>query len=129
MSVQNQCVICDKVFESRQNSIICPECSMIDRHVFNVIRDFLYDNPGANVNEVTNATGISTKKIMQYLREGRIETIGSATLINCEICGKPIRFGKVCEECERKESHAFSSAAKKPRTSGSTKMYTKNKKR
>lgn len=129
MTYQNKCVVCGKEFETSKFEMICSECGQTDQKVFNVIRDYLYAHPGANVNEVTKETGISASKILKYLKEGRIETVGNVTLLNCEVCGKAIRYGTLCEACQQSENRSFTSSSGR-KTSGSKKtMHTKIKKR
>lgn len=129
MTYRNKCVVCDKEFETSKHETICIECSRSDQNVFNVIRDYLYDHPGANVNDVTNSTGITPSKILKYLKEGRIETIGNVTLLNCEVCGKAIHYGSLCETCKKTENHVFTSTSGRKSSSLKKTMHTKIKKR
>jgi len=124
-----ECVKCGKHFESRQKKLLCSDCSGIDQNVFGVIRDYLYDFPGASVNQVIDATGVSSRQILKYLKEGRIETVGETMLLNCEVCNKPISFGAMCENCRKDLNHSFQSASKAKTTKTKQTMHTQQKKK
>ena len=61
------------------------------------------DNPKVTVAEVSEATGVSTKKIFGYLRDGRIEVAEGAGL-HCNQCGTPIKSSQLCQDCFDKAS-------------------------
>lgn len=129
MGTESTCTVCGKQFKADAISLLCFECRKSDQHLFGIIRDFLYDNPGASVNEVVQFTGVTSSVVLKYLREGRIETIGSIKLLNCEVCGKPIAYGTQCQECKQKLTHSFQSASKVKSGDTKQKMYTKTKKK
>lgn len=80
---------------------LCSDCISKEEDEFKRVKEYLYDNPGASLTEVANATEISTRKLTRYLREGRIEIIGDTNmLLECTNCGKSIKTGKLCQECE-----------------------------
>lgn len=128
MSEQLECVICNKLFDPSGDETLCPECRKVDNNVFVVIRDYIYAHPGASVNEVTQATGVSVTVILRYLREGRLETNGKIRLINCEECGVAIDYGRLCKKCEMAKTHELTSASKVPKDKKSHGMYTRQKK-
>lgn len=110
MSNQCNCTICGKVFEADKITKLCYTCRQSDRHLFGMIRDFLYDNPGASINEVVDFTGVTSSVVLKYLREGRLQTVGKMKVLNCDDCGVPIDYGNRCEACEQKNTHRFKSA-------------------
>jgi len=65
------CRGCKKPFVKIISSY-CEECLKAEDEFFKLIRDYLYDNPGCNVNQLSEATGISARKIFDYIKDGRI---------------------------------------------------------
>lgn len=132
MNVKN-CSTCGRIFNSVMDIKRCPECRKGDEVKFKMIREYLYDNPGASIEEVSEQLDIDRTKILHFLREGRIETVGDQMVINCEHCGTLITHGKYCEKCSRKITMDLKSAAKiirkeTSRTTHSTGMHIKKKK-
>jgi len=131
MEVRN-CSTCGKIFNAVMDVKRCPECRKGDETKFKMIREYLYDNPGASIEEVSEHLDIDRGKILHFLREGRLETVGDQMVINCEQCGTPINHGKYCEKCSREITMDMKSAAKviqkdTSRTAHSTGMHIKKK--
>jgi len=70
MSFAN-CKRCQKPF-AVTDSQYCEPCSKIENEQFKKVREYLYEYPGYNVNQVSKATGVPVEKIFEYLRNGRI---------------------------------------------------------
>jgi len=117
MELKN-CASCGRVFGSEQGEELCKKCRSNEyEDDFRKVREYLYDNPGAGVNEVSEATGVDKPRIMHYLREERIEIVEEDNpFLKCSRCGKSIRTGKYCAKCEdelkRELSGALSSMKK-----------------
>ena len=93
------CMKCGKLY-SRSASLICPACDKIEEELFDKVRLFLADNPKSFIEEVSETTGVSPKKILKYIREGRlIVTAGFSNELTCNKCGKPLNTGKLCDKC------------------------------
>lgn len=122
------CLSCGEQFSSGKNKQVCLECLQSENKMFNVIRNYLYAHHGASPNEVVQATGISVSVIMRFLKEGRLETTGNIKLINCEECGKPIDYGRLCNQCEMAKTHELTSVSKHQKGKTKTTMYTQQKK-
>ena len=90
------CRKCKKVFP-RINDPICDSCKKEEELLFRSVVDYLRDHPKAAITEISEATGASAKKILGYLRDGRLE-IASGEL-NCRSCGVKISSGSYCEPC------------------------------
>ncbi|MCM1100636.1 MAG: flagellar protein [Clostridium sp.] len=81
----------------------CEDCGYVDYDDYGKVRQYLEEHPGANAVEVEEHTGVQQKIIRQMLREARIQVAeGSQSFLHCELCGKGIRYGKFCPECEKK---------------------------
>lgn len=137
MSEVINCKRCGKIFRISGSSKLCEECKGNDYLTFKEVREYIYDNPGASILEVAAYTGINESMILSYLREGRLETVGGATAINCESCGIGISSGKYCSNCEKEIKNNFISKSNKARStmvrhnssSKGTGMYTNKDKK
>lgn len=98
MNVRN-CTRCGRIY-NYDGFKICPTCRRGDEEDFQKVKDYLYENPGANIQEVHEATEIESSKIIDFLREGRLEIgDGSNLILECEKCGTSIRTGRFCDRC------------------------------
>ena len=108
-----KCPICKKIFSPIGGSLICKDCIRAEEENFIRVRDYLRENRGADINLVSEETGVSTKKILKYLREGRLEVSdGMEDFLKCEKCGVSIRSGQYCRSCLEKVSKHLSSLLK-----------------
>ena len=103
----------------------CPVCMKELEEKFEVCRKYIKENPGANIQEVADESGVSLKVIKQWVREERLSfTEGSLVGIECEICGANILTGRFCAKCKQNLQTGLSSLIQKPKTetkpSGST---------
>lgn len=96
------CLQCNKIFQYMGGIALCPICKKADEEDFEKVRVYLRDNPGANMQEVSENTSVKISKINRWLREERLEVSkNSAVSINCEKCGAKIRSGRFCAECSK----------------------------
>ena len=98
-----QCEFCRMPYQSL-GSRICNDCLAKLDEEFIMIREYLYENEGAGMEEVAEATGVPKKSIMYLLKEERL-TVGSddgdgGGLLTCESCKRPIRTGRMCGSCK-----------------------------
>ncbi len=95
------CRKCGKVYTYIGGPPICPVCIEQDEADFRRVKEYLYQYPGASMTEVSTVLDVSAEKITRYLKDGRLEIVGDTNLIlECEGCGKPIRTGRYCNECQ-----------------------------
>ena len=95
-----QCAFCTKPFQTLGRKI-CPECSEKADKDFFTVRDYLYENKRAGIDEVVEETGVSMQIIKHLIKEGRFDLIDAANvLLDCEVCKKPIRTGRMCKPCK-----------------------------
>lgn len=81
----------------------CEDCGYVDYDDYGKVRLYIEAHKGATAVEIEAATGVSQRAIRRMLRESRIEVAeGSKMFLHCERCGKEIRSGRFCEECEAK---------------------------
>ncbi len=106
------CRKCKEAFVSNSNSNICPSCiKKIDEN-FQKVRDYIYDNPNAKMEQICEATEVDRADIIMWLKQGKLIMDSAATpLINCETCGKPIVSGRYCAECNDRVRSSLTSSA------------------
>jgi len=82
---------------------------------FEVCRKYIKENQGANIQEVSEKTGVSVKMIKQWVREERL-TFAEGTLvgIECESCGANILTGRFCAKCKQAMQNGLSNTIRKP---------------
>jgi len=95
------CPRCGKIF-SYLGRPICNKCIEIEENEFKVVKEYVYDNPGATISEVSQETEVTVEKIMRFLREERLEikSENSNLILECERCGRSINSGRFCENCK-----------------------------
>lgn len=81
----------------------CEDCNFVAYDDYGKVRLYLENHRGATAGEIEEHTGVSQKSIRQMLKESRLEVAeGSRMFMRCEVCGKDIRSGRFCPECEIK---------------------------
>lgn len=94
-----QCKECGKLFQY-VGVPICMDCSDALDKMFLKVRDYIYKNAEADVAEIVEKTGVSEKKILEFLREERLSLRSESSILSCEKCGKPITGGRFCDNCK-----------------------------
>lgn len=98
--------------------------------MFQIVKKFIEENPGANINVVAEKCEVSIKQIRKWVREERLSfTDDSLVGLECERCGKMVHSGRFCNECAGGLADAMNSAFRKqaverskPKGSASGKM-------
>lgn len=86
----------------------CEDCKSLDYDDYGKVRLYIEENKGATAMEIEDAIGVPQKKIRRMLREKRIQVAAdSKCFIHCELCGKNIRCGQFCDDCEMKYHRAI----------------------
>ncbi len=103
------CRRCGRMYNYLGGPPICIDCKNADEEVFKKIKAYLYDYPGATLSQVALDCDVSVEKIKMFLREGRLEiTDGANIILECEKCGKSIKTGRFCTECQSQLHHDIS---------------------
>lgn len=113
MTIRN-CSRCGRMFQAEGATKLCSRCLDNDEEDFKVVREYVYDNPGANITEVSEETGVSEEKILKFLRQGKLMLKDEVSMVlDCERCGKPIKTGRFCDSCSHEMSQGLRTAANK----------------
>ena len=98
MNIKN-CRICGQIYQY-DGFALCPKCRRELEKDFKIVKEYIYQNPGANISEVHEVTEVELEKIIEFLKEGRLEIAkGGNLILECERCGKSITTGRFCNEC------------------------------
>jgi len=73
MELKN-CKKCAKVF-IRKNRELCDKCYREEEKKYIKVKDYLWDNSKATIDEIHQATGISKNIIRKFVREGRFRRL------------------------------------------------------
>lgn len=103
------CARCGKLFSYIGFGFrYCELCKKFDEEEFHIVRSYIYEHGTATMLEIEENTGVSNRRISQYLREGRLEIPeNSPIFIKCDMCGTDIRSGRFCRACGSKLSKDF----------------------
>jgi flagellar operon protein (TIGR03826 family) len=107
------CRRCGRIYNYIGGAPLCQACKEKDEEDFKRIKQYLYDNPKASVTQVSTELDISVDKIKRFLRDGRLEIADDDgnMILECEACGKSIKSGRYCQECERALASGFRNTA------------------
>lgn len=107
------CRKCGKLYNYIGGAPICPRCKELEEDDFKRVKQYLYENPGASLTEVSTELEISVELIKRFLKDGRLEITSEDgnMVLECENCGKSIKSGRFCQDCERDLASGFRSAA------------------
>lgn len=79
----------------------CEDCGAKDYDDYGKVRQYIEEHKGATAAQIENAIGVPQRSIRQMLKDGRLEvSADSKVFLQCEVCGKLIRYGQYCPECE-----------------------------
>lgn len=111
MQLRN-CVRCGALFAST-GTALCRDCTKQEHEEFETVRAYLKEHRNAPLVEVSQATGVSVSKILEYVRQGRL-TVGRPGEggLTCERCGEPITTGRLCPRCAKTLEMELRSAVK-----------------
>ena len=121
------CPICEEVMEyDGMGQYICENCGTKDYDDFGRVREYLYENGMAKLEDISEATEVSVEKIQQFIDEGRFELV-----MHCVECGAEIKRGMYCISCQRKTLQGISEAMRNPEiaSQGHSRMHSMYNKR
>ncbi|MDF2586979.1 MAG: hypothetical protein K0S41_820 [Anaerocolumna sp.] len=109
------CKICGKLFYYQTGAPICTKCTSILDEKFERVKEYLYENPGATMQQVSDVNDVSVQQIRKWVREERLEfTADSIIGVDCEICGTLIKTGRFCKNCKDNLAMKLGKAFNKP---------------
>jgi hypothetical protein len=93
------CSVCGSIFQMNMRGL-CSNCSAEEDTYIKSIEKMLIRNRRLNVDELVQATDIPRKKILSFIRKGKIRIFEYPNLVDeCDVCRGPIRKGTMCNKC------------------------------
>lgn len=102
------CKECGKVFASSGQKV-CPDCRKSEEEKFELVKDYLWENPNSTVRKVSEDTGVDEDLIIKFMREERLAAEGLLIdyTLKCKRCQAEIKSGLFCESCRSKMINDF----------------------
>lgn len=97
----DNCKVCGNLF-LKDHMDYCLDCYKGIEEEYEVVAEFLKDekNRNSTLKKVSNATGVSMKRIMEFMRDGRIYAADFPELsYPCIHCGQEIQSQYMCQSC------------------------------
>lgn len=102
MDVRN-CKDCGKLFNYIGGAPLCQTCLKKLDDKFTQVKEYIYDHPGAGVQEVAEENDVTPGQIRKWIREERLAFADDSPIgIACESCGTTIKTGRFCKQCKDK---------------------------
>lgn len=106
----------------------CEDCGELVYDDYGKVRNYLDKHRGANVAQISDATGVTHKSIRDMIKDNRFEIINNAGgYLRCEMCGVNINSGRLCSKCEMEYHRQLEAEARAKRkaaiTGGSAGMH------
>ncbi|MBH1942447.1 flagellar protein [Mobilitalea sibirica] len=107
MEVRN-CKGCGKLFNYLSGPPLCPSCAKALDLKFEEVKEYVYDHPRVDMQEVSEVCEVSISQIKQWIREERLSFADDSMIgIECEGCGVTIKTGRFCKDCKDKLAKGF----------------------
>ncbi len=107
MNVRN-CRKCGRLFNYLVGPRLCMACRESLEADFQRVKEYIRENKGATISQVSEECEVEISQIYQWLREERLElTEGSTILLYCETCGAAIMSGRYCDKCRHEIATGF----------------------
>ena len=113
MDVKN-CRDCGSLFNYLGGPRICPSCKKKLEDKFHQVKEYIYENKDATMNQVAEENEVSIQQLKQWVREERLSfSPDSSVRIECESCGAMIQTGRYCESCKKQLANGLGGLYKK----------------
>jgi flagellar operon protein (TIGR03826 family) len=109
MDVRN-CKECGKLFNYIGGEPLCQTCLKKMDDKFAQVKEYIYDHPKADVQEVAEENDVTTGQIRKWIREERLAFADDSPIgLACEKCGEMIKTGRFCKKCKDKMANNLGS--------------------
>lgn len=113
MDVRN-CKACGKLFNFMDGPPLCPTCLKALDLKFEEVKEYIYDHPGAGIQEVSEEKDVSISQIKNWVRQERLSFSDESPIgLECESCGAIIKTGRYCKNCKDRTANHLNEAYKK----------------
>lgn len=115
MEVRN-CRDCGKLFNYVSGQRLCPACIKKLEEKFVQVKEYIKDNPHAQMRVISDENNVSITQIKQWVRQERlIFDKDSPIALECETCGSRILTGRYCQKCKNEVKNGLNQAISKPK--------------
>lgn len=127
MGELRNCPQCGKVFMFMVRNL-CPACLDEEEKQYEEVKTYLRKNPGAQVEQIVEDTGVDESKVMRWLRDGRLEVAdsGGKPVLICQRCGRKVEKGTLCPICMQLAKEINAAKGQSGRIDADTKKPEKN---
>ncbi|QAY68574.1 TIGR03826 family flagellar region protein [Paenibacillus protaetiae] len=117
MNLEN-CPRCGRLFAKNFRDV-CPNCIREIDKQYETCANYLRENRGATIVELSEAVDVSIRQITKFIREGRISLMNAPNLsYPCEVCGTLIRESHICDNCRKRLEKDINSLHKQQSEAG-----------
>lgn len=115
MNARN-CRKCGRVFNYISGMPLCPSCREEMEQKFQTVKEYIQNNKDTTIKTVAEECEVDESQIRQWVREERLVfSDDSSIVMQCEICGAPIRTGRYCDKCKQDTMRSLASAGRQPK--------------
>ncbi len=100
----SNCRRCGTLF-SAGSIHFCPECIKKEDESLREASDWIRDNPGRTINDLSEGTGIKLRQILKWVRQKRITLGDKIDASLCKRCGELVFSEVLCDRCKLSLSH------------------------
>lgn len=112
MNARN-CRKCGRVFNYIAGVPLCPSCREEMEAKFQTVKEYIQNNKDTTIRTVAEECDVEESQIRQWVREERLVfSDDSAIVLQCEICGAPIRTGRYCDKCKQDTMRSLAGAGR-----------------
>lgn len=128
MEIRN-CRSCGKLFNYIGGVPLCPTCQKELDDKFSTVKEYIYNNPKATIQQISEENEVSISQLKQWVREERLCFSEDSPIgLSCENCGALIRTGRFCPVCKEKMSQQIAGAYGKEKKQERTNNMNNNPK-
>lgn len=66
------CRKCNMVFVACDNDVLCKKCQVAEDEIFKNIREYIFNNPGTSIYDLSSRFNLSIKRIETYIMDGKL---------------------------------------------------------
>lgn len=124
------CKICGKLFNYMGGMKLCPSCTNKMEDKFQEVKEYIYDNKNATIQEVSRECEVPTQQIQRWIKDERLAFADDSPLcLQCESCGASIKTGRYCSECKKKLEEGLGSLYQQPKVEKKKTSHDRDKMR
>jgi hypothetical protein len=124
------CKKCKRIFSAYAPTNYCPTCNAEVEKKFLEVKEYVRENPKADIETVSEETDTTKRQLMEWVREERLQFADpSLTGLTCRKCGASIMTGTYCNSCKREITRALKEGMSQENNLSDAYVSGKNRKR